>query len=91
MAELQGFTGLELCEKRGAVRFAVRVQPRSSRNEIAGVIAGALKVRITAPPVDGAANEGLIAFLSSELGIAKRRISIVGGETSRSKLVEIES
>ena len=91
MDELQRFTGLEIREKRGAVRFAVRVQPRSSRNEIAGVIAGALKVRITAPPVDGAANEGLIAFLSSELGIAKRRISIVGGETSRSKLVEIES
>lgn len=91
MDELERFTGLEIRERPGAVRFAVRVQPRSSRNEVVGVVSGALKVKITAPPVDGAANEALVAMLSLELGISRRRISIVGGETSRTKLVEIES
>lgn len=83
------FSGLEIRERPGAVRIAVRVQPRSSRDEIVGVIAGALKVKLTAPPVDGAANDALIELLSSEIGVPKRRISIVGGETSKSKLIEI--
>ena len=74
----------------GAVRFAVRVQPRSSRNAIEGVLGGALKVRLTAPPVDGAANEALIALLADELGVAKRAVRIVGGETGRNKIVEVE-
>jgi uncharacterized protein (TIGR00251 family) len=86
---LDRFTGLEIHERSGAVRIAVKVQARSSRDEIVGVLAGALKVKLTAPPVDGAANEALIELLSSELGVPKRRISIVGGETSKSKLIEI--
>ena len=73
----------------GAVRFAVRVQPRGSREAVEGVHGGALKVRLTAPPVDGAANEALVALLSMLLRVPKRDVSIVSGLTSRSKQVEV--
>lgn len=67
----------------------VKVQPRSSRKglEAAGDI---LKVRLTAPPVDGAANEQLIEILSEELGVRKSAISIIKGLSSRQKVVEIK-
>jgi uncharacterized protein len=86
---LDRFTGLDVRERADSIRIAVKVQPRSSRNEIMGVSGGALKIKLTAPPVDGAANSALVELLASELEIPKRRISIVSGETSRSKLVEI--
>jgi uncharacterized protein (TIGR00251 family) len=73
----------------GAVRFAVRVQPRSSRVGVGGLHGGALKVRVHAPPVDGAANDAVIAVLSAALGAARRAIRIVSGESSRSKVVEV--
>ncbi len=76
-------------ERSGAVRFTVRVQPRASRTELAGVQQGALKVRLQAPPVDGAANEALVEFLSDTLDVPRRMIRIVAGDTSRSKVVEI--
>jgi uncharacterized protein (TIGR00251 family) len=50
---------------------------------------GALKIRLTAPPVDGAANEALVRFLSEVLGIAKSRVEIVSGQTSREKRIRI--
>jgi uncharacterized protein (TIGR00251 family) len=56
---------------------------------VAGVRAGALLVRIAAPPVDGAANEELVRFLAGWLGVARRDVSIVGGAASRSKLVDV--
>lgn len=74
----------------GAVRFHVRVQPRASRNEIAGVLGDALKIRLQAPPVDGAANEALVTFLADELGVPRRGVRIVAGSTSRSKVVEVD-
>ena len=74
---------------RGTVTFAVRVQPRASRDAIAGVMDGALKVRLTAPPVEGRANEALIDFLSSILKTSKSAVRIRSGEQSRSKRVEI--
>lgn len=70
-------------------RLSVRLTPRAKRNEVAGAYGNALKIRVTAPPVDGAANEALIAFLADELGIAKRQVAIVSGPTSRSKTVAI--
>ena len=70
------------------MRLAVRVLPRSSRNSIEWE-QETLKVRLTAPPVDGAANEALIALLAERLGLPKRSISIVSGLTSRQKIVEI--
>ena len=72
------------------MRFGVHVQPRASRTEVAGVHGAALKVRLHAPPVDGAANEELVKFLARSLGVARRAVRIVAGQTSRSKVVEIE-
>jgi uncharacterized protein (TIGR00251 family) len=77
-------------ERGGAVRFTVRVQPRAPRSKVDGVHAGALRVRLAAPPVDGAANEELIALLAEQLRVPKRAISIVSGGTSRTKLIQIE-
>lgn len=74
----------------GRVRFSVRVQPRASNNQIAGVHGDALKVRLTAPPVDGAANKELIEFLADIFDVGRQSIRIVGGESSRSKIVEID-
>jgi uncharacterized protein len=77
--------------RRGdAVRFSVRVQPRASKSEIAGLQGVSLKVRVTAPPVDGLANEALIDFLSNALDISRRNVCIVSGHSSRTKVVEIE-
>ena len=77
-------------QRPGAVRFHVRVQPRASRNEISGALGGALKVRLQAPPVDGAANDALVAFLADELGVPRRGVRIIAGSTSRSKMVEVD-
>lgn len=76
-------------ERSGAVRFGVRVQPRASRTELAGVQQGALKVRLQAPPVEGAANEALVEFLADVLDVPRRMIRIVSGDASRSKVVEV--
>ena len=72
-----------------AVIIDVRVIPRASRSEVVGMHAGALKVRLTAPPVDGAANAELIKLLAKKLGVAKSEVSIVGGETSKNKRIKI--
>lgn len=73
----------------GGVRLTVRVQPRASRDEIAGVYGDALKVRLMAPPVDGAANEALVSFLATTFGVPTRAITIVAGASSRTKIVEL--
>ena len=76
--------------RRGdAVRFSVRLQPRASKNEIAGLSGAALKVRVTAPPVDGLANKALIELLSRILNTSRRNVCIVSGYSSRTKLIEI--
>ena len=77
-------------EQAGAVRFSVRVQPRSDRNAVMGVHAGALKVKLTAPPVDGAANAALIVLLAERLNVSRACIRLVGGATARVKLVEVQ-
>jgi len=71
------------------VRVSIRVQPRASADEIAGAHGDALRIRLTAPPVEGAANDALVDFLASVLGIARRDVTIVAGSTSRSKIVEL--
>jgi len=72
----------------GAV-LSVRVLPRSSRNELAGETGGALKVKLTAPPVEGAANKGLIKLLASVFKVPKSSVEIISGETSKNKKVRI--
>ena len=78
-----------VAEDTGGVTIAVQVIPRAHRGEVAGAIGDALKVRVAAPPVEGAANEALVAFLASALGTRKRDISVVSGAHSRRKLVHI--
>ena len=75
---------------KGAVRFAVHVQPRASRTEIAGEHGTALKVRLHSPPVDGQANKELVNFLSEKLGVARGSVRIIGGQSSRTKTVEVD-
>jgi uncharacterized protein (TIGR00251 family) len=75
--------------ERGTVVFVVRVQPRASKNEIAGVLEGALKIRLQAPAVEDRANEALCAFLAELLKRPKSAVRILSGERSRSKRVEI--
>jgi len=75
--------------RRGAA-LAIRVTPRARRDEIVEVLPDqTIKVRLTAPPLEGKANEALIEFLAKLLGVAKSRIKIVAGATGRDKLVSI--
>lgn len=75
--------------KRGSA-LTIRVTPRMSKNEIAEIMNdGTIKIRLTAPPVEGKANEALIDFLAKILGINSSRIEIVAGMTGRDKLVTI--
>ena len=70
-------------------RIDVHVQPRASRNAIAGMKDGALRIAVTAPPVDGEANAAVVALLAKKLGVPKRDVSVVQGETSRHKVIEV--
>jgi len=74
---------------RGAVTFAVRVQPRASCDEITGVIDGAMKIRLCAPAVENRANEALVEYLAGILRTSKSAVRIRSGEQSRTKRVEI--
>jgi uncharacterized protein len=71
-------------------RLALRVMPSASRDVVVGYRMGAILVRVTAAPVEGAANEAVMRVLSKRLGIATRAVRIVGGSASKSKVVEIE-
>jgi hypothetical protein len=68
----------------------IRAQPRASRTEIAGEYGGALKIRLAAPPVDGGANRELVRFLAKAVGVPRSAVTVVSGESSRNKVVEIE-
>ena len=68
----------------------IRVIPRSSRTRVDGRRGDAILIRLNAPPVDGAANDALIAFLSDVLDVPRRSIAIVSGQTSRDKRVRVE-
>jgi len=71
------------------VVLSLHIQPGAKKTEVVGLHGEALKVRLAAPPVDGKANEALIAFLADILGIAKARVSLVSGMTSRAKRLRI--
>ena len=71
----------------GGAAFPVHVVPRSRKNEISGRYGQAVKIRLTAPPVEGKANEALIEFLAKRLDVPKRNIEILSGASSRDKMV----
>jgi uncharacterized protein (TIGR00251 family) len=71
-------------------RINIRVQPRASRNEIGAADPdGTLRIRVTAPPADGEANEAVLKLLSKHLGVPKSALTIVRGATTRNKVVEV--
>jgi uncharacterized protein len=74
----------------GGARLRIHVQPRAARSEIAGLYGEALKVRLAAPPVEGAANDELVRFLAERLGIARRRVTLEAGARARAKTVRVE-
>src|SRR5690348_11220494 len=76
--------------RSGGALLRVRVTPRAGRSGIAGVRDGSLLVRLAAPPVEGAANQALIAFLAERLALPKRAMTIVRGERARDKQIAIE-
>jgi len=80
---------LEIQEREGAVSFLVRVQPRASKEEIAGEMGGALKVRLQAPALEDRANEALVEFLAQLLKTSRAAVRILSGERSRTKRIEI--
>ena len=74
-------------EKTDGLVFKVRVQPRSSQNKVAGLYGDAIKINLTAPPVDNAANKALAAYLARLLSVPKASVSILSGHTGRNKQV----
>ena len=77
----------KITSAQGGTAFPVHVVPRASKNEVKGRYGDAVKIRLTAPPVEGAANEALLHFLAEQLGVPVRQIEIVSGTSSRDKLV----
>ncbi|MBT0654547.1 DUF167 domain-containing protein [Geomobilimonas luticola] len=80
---------LKITETGAGVVFSVHVQPRASRTELCGVQGEELKLRLTSPPVDDAANRLCQEFLAKLLGVAKSRVTIIAGARSRHKTVQI--
>jgi uncharacterized protein (TIGR00251 family) len=69
-------------------KFRVRVQPGAKKNQVVAIQDGVVKVKITAPPVEGKANEALLTFLAGQLGVRRREVNLVMGKSSRDKLIE---
>jgi uncharacterized protein (TIGR00251 family) len=69
--------------------FSVKVHPRARKNALSGELGDALKISLTAPPVEGKANEACIAFLAEVLGVSRSSVTIVAGETNRQKVVRV--
>jgi uncharacterized protein (TIGR00251 family) len=81
---------MNILEENRAVTFSVRVIPRSSRTEIVGEHDGMLKVKLAAPPVEGAANAELVKLFAKKLRVAKSSVTIVSGETSKTKRLRVD-
>ena len=81
---------MDIREADGSVTVRVRVQPRASHDRVGGSRADALLVRLTAPPVEGAANQALARILGKALGVPASAVRVLHGQTGRDKLVRIE-
>ncbi len=89
MNNAPGEDRVKITETADGVIFAVHVQPRASRNEVCGVQGEEIKLRLTSPPVEDAANRLCIEFLAKMLGVAKSRVSIIAGAKSRHKTIRV--
>nr|VFJ46554.1 MAG: hypothetical protein BECKDK2373C_GA0170839_101527 [Candidatus Kentron sp. DK] len=79
------------CQEQNALILEIAVQPRASRNEVAGVRGERLKLRITAPPVDGKANGEIIRFLAGEFRVPRSHLTILSGERGRNKRIRVRA
>jgi uncharacterized protein (TIGR00251 family) len=80
---------IPLHETAKGITFAVRIHPRARKNAITGVVGDALKLALTAPPVEGRANQAVIEFFADLFAIPRASVTIASGETSRNKIVRI--
>lgn len=80
---------LDIRELPDGIAFKVRVQPRASKNMVAGIMGDCLKIKLTSPPVDGAANAACIAFIAGILDVAKSAVVITSGQNSRLKVIKV--
>jgi uncharacterized protein (TIGR00251 family) len=80
---------LDIREDKDGVTFRVRVQPRASKSQLAGVMDGAVKVRLTAPPVDGEANQACLKFFARLFGVPQSSVELVSGHTGRNKTLRV--
>jgi len=80
---------IPLREGPDSVSFAVRVQPRARRNAVIGELGDALKIALTAPPVDGRANEACIEFFANLLDLPRSSVKIASGQSSRDKVIRV--
>lgn len=80
---------IPLHETASGITFAVKVQPRARRNAVVGELGDALKIALTAPPVDGRANDACVEFLAGLLGLPRSSITIISGQSSRNKVIRV--
>ena len=80
---------IPLHQTSDGIAFAIKLHPRAKKNALTGEIGGALKIAVTAPPVEGRANDACIEFLADTLKVPRASITIVSGATSRTKVIRI--
>jgi uncharacterized protein (TIGR00251 family) len=88
LTEMSSPTSFIRAEPDGVTLF-VKAQPRANANEVVGVLGTELRIKITAPPVDSAANEALVRFLAEELDLAKNQVQLVRGASARHKAIKV--
>ena len=81
---------IEIREISSGASFGVRLQPKAKKTAIVGEMDGALKIAVTAPPIEGRANEALVRFLAELLNVARSSVTIAAGASSRNKVVRVE-
>lgn len=82
---------LQIKKCKEGIQFSACIQPRASQNKIVGLHNNALKIRLTAPPVEGAANRMCVKFLAKYLGISPSRVSVAAGAACKNKTIKIEA
>ena len=88
---MKSLSGLRIEPRKDLLCVRIRVQPRSSRNQVVGVHDGALKIALTAPPVEDRANRDLVRFLARLVGVSRSRVHLVSGHKSRLKTIGFEA
>ncbi len=73
----------------GGVRLAVQIQPNAKKTEVVGLLDDALKIKLAAQPIEGKANEALVKWLASTLGVARSAVTLTHGQTNKKKLLEV--